>query len=110
MTGGLEPIERASEDELRALQLTRLRWSLRHTYEHVAPYRAKCEALGVHPDDLKTLANLAQFPFTTKEDLREHYPFGLLAVPRDEIIRVHASSGTTGKPNTGRYKIKKLKS
>ncbi len=103
MTGELEPIERASEDELRALQLARLQWSVRHTYEHVAPYRRKCEALGVHPDDLKTLANLAQFPFTAKADLRENYPFGLVAVPRDEIIRVHASSGTTGKPTVVAY-------
>jgi phenylacetate-CoA ligase len=103
VTGELEPIERASEDELRALQLTRLRWSVRHTYDRVAPYRRKCEALGVHPDDLKTLADLAQFPFTTKEDLRENYPFGLLAVPREEIVRVHASSGTTGKPTVVAY-------
>jgi len=99
----LEPIERASEDELRALQLLRLQWSVRHTYDHVAPYRRKCEALGVHPDDLKTLANLAQFPFTTKADLRDNYPFGLLAVPRAEVLRVHASSGTTGKPTVVAY-------
>jgi phenylacetate-CoA ligase len=103
MMGELEPIERASEDELRALQLSRLQWSVRHTYEHVAPYRRKCEVLGVHPDDLKTLANLAQFPFTAKADLRENYPFGLVAVPREEIIRVHASSGTTGKPTVVAY-------
>jgi phenylacetate-CoA ligase len=103
MMGEMEPIERASEDELRALQLSRLRWSVRHTYKHVAPYRRKCEALGVHPDDLKTLANLAQFPFTAKADLRENYPFGLVAVPREEIARVHASSGTTGKPTVVAY-------
>src|ERR1700693_5006393 len=103
MMGELEPIERASEDELRALQLSRLQWSVRHTYEHVAPYRRKCEALGVHPDDLKTLANLAQFPFTAKADLRENYPFGLVAVPREQIARVHASSGTTGKPTVVAY-------
>jgi phenylacetate-CoA ligase len=103
MMGGLEPIERASEDELRALQLSRLQWSVRHTYEHVVPYRRKCEALGVHPDDLKTLANLAQFPFTAKADLRENYPFGLVAVPREQIARVHASSGTTGKPTVVAY-------
>jgi phenylacetate-CoA ligase len=103
MMGELEPIERASEDELRALQLSRLQWSVRHTYEQVTPYRRKCEALGVHPDDLKSLANLAQFPFTTKEDLRANYPFGLLAVARDQIIRVHASSGTTGKPTVVAY-------
>jgi phenylacetate-CoA ligase len=99
----LEPIERASEDELRALQLSRLQWSVRHTYEHVAPYRRKCQALAVHPDDLKSLDTLAQFPFTTKEDLRENYPFGLLAVPREQITRVHASSGTTGKPTVVAY-------
>ena len=99
----LEPIERASEDELRALQLSRLQWSVRHTYEHVAPYRRKCQALGVHPDNLKSLDTLAQFPFTTKEDLRENYPFGLLAVPREQITRVHASSGTTGKPTVVAY-------
>lgn len=99
----LEAIERASEDELRALQFSRLQWSVRHTYEQVAPYRRKCEALGVHPDDLKSLANLAQFPFTTKADLRENYPFGLLAVARRELIRVHASSGTTGKPTVVAY-------
>lgn len=96
--GDLEPIERASRDEIAALQLQRLHWSLRHTYDHVAPYRARCEQAGVHPDDLKTLADLAHFPFMTKADLREHYPFGLLAVPRQRLARLHASSGTTGKP------------
>jgi len=101
--GDLEPIERASRDELAALQLSRLRWSLRHTYDNVAPYRAKCEAAGVHPDDLRTLADLAKFPFTTKQDLREHYPFGLFAVPRERVVRVHASSGTTGKPTVVGY-------
>jgi phenylacetate-CoA ligase len=100
---GLEPIERASTDELRALQLTRLKWSLGHAYRQVAPYRSKCERLGVHPEDLKTLADLAHFPFTTKEDLRLHYPFGLLAVPRQQLVRVHASSGTTGKPTVVGY-------
>lgn len=93
-----EPIERASRDEISALQLQRLQWSVRHTYDNVAPFRAKCEAKGVHPDDLKTLADLASFPFTTKLDLRDNYPFGLFAVPRDQVVRVHASSGTTGKP------------
>jgi phenylacetate-CoA ligase len=101
--GDLEPIERASRDELAALQLSRLRWSLRHTYDNVAPYRAKCEAAGVHPDDLRTLADLAKFPFTTKQDLRDHYPFGLFAVPRERVVRVHASSGTTGKPTVVGY-------
>jgi phenylacetate-CoA ligase len=93
----LEPIERASRDEVQALQLRRLRWSVRHTYDNVAPFRAKCDAKGVHPDDLKQLSDLSLFPFMTKADLREHYPFGLFAAPRDQIIRLHASSGTTGK-------------
>lgn len=93
-----EPIERASRDEISALQLQRLQWSLRHTYDNVAHFKAKCAAKGVHPDDLKTLADLAKFPFTTKLDLRDNYPFGLFAVPRDQVVRVHASSGTTGKP------------
>src|SRR5262245_11348142 len=92
----LEPIERASRDELERLQLERLQWSVRHTFAHVAPYRSKCEAVGVHPDDLRTLSDLARFPFTTKQDLRDAYPFGLFATPRDQIVRVHASSGTTG--------------
>ncbi|MDD2547158.1 MAG: phenylacetate--CoA ligase [Burkholderiaceae bacterium] len=95
--GRLEPIETASRDEIAALQLQRLQWSLRHTYEHVAPYRAKCQAQGVHPDDLRQLGDLARFPFMTKLDLRDHYPFGLLAVPREQVVRLHASSGTTGK-------------
>ena len=99
----LEPIEKASVDELRALQLERLRWSLRHAYENVPHYRRKFDAAGVHPDHLKTLADLARFPFTTKADLRENYPFGMFAVPMDDIVRVHASSGTTGKPTVVGY-------
>ena len=99
----LEPIEKASVDELRALQLERLRWSLRHAYENVPHYRRKFDAAGVHPDNLKTLADLARFPFTTKADLRENYPFGMFAVPMDDIVRVHASSGTTGKPTVVGY-------
>jgi phenylacetate-CoA ligase len=99
----LEDIERASADELRALQLTRLKWSLRHTYKNVAPYRRKCEVAGIHPDDLKSLADLQYFPFTTKADLREAYPFGLFAVPRERVVRIHASSGTTGKPTVVGY-------
>ncbi len=95
--GALDAIETASRDEVTALQLQRLKWSLRHTYDNVAPYRAKCVAKGVHPDDLKTLADLSQFPFMTKLDLRDHYPFGLFAVPREKVARLHASSGTTGK-------------
>jgi phenylacetate-CoA ligase len=95
---GLHPIETASEDEIRALQLERMKWSVRHTYDNVAHYRAKCEEKGVHPDDLKDLSDLAKFPFTTKQDLRDTYPFGMFAVPMDQVIRIHASSGTTGKP------------
>jgi len=99
----LEPIERASRDELAGLQLRRLRWSVRHTYDHVGPYRAKCAAAGVHPDDLRHLDDLARFPFTTKQDLRDGYPFGLFAVSRQQVVRVHASSGTTGKPTVVGY-------
>ena len=102
-TPDLEPIERASEDELRALQLTRLKWSVRHAYERVGPYRAKCEAAGIHPQDLRTLADLENFPFTVKDDMRAGYPFGLLAVPREQLVRVHASSGTTGRPTLVGY-------
>ncbi len=99
----LEPIERASVDELRALQLQRLRWSLRHAYDNSAVYRRKFGAAGVHPDDCRSLADLAKFPFTTKADLRDSYPFGMFAVPRDQVVRVHASSGTTGKPTVVGY-------
>jgi phenylacetate-CoA ligase len=99
----LEPIELAGEDELRALQLRRLQWSVRHAYDNVAPYRSKCQLAGVHPDDLKTLADLARFPFTVKDDLRAHYPFGMFAVPRSRVVRLHASSGTTGKPTVVGY-------
>lgn len=93
----LDPIEKASRDEITALQLERLKWSVRHTYDNVMPYRRKCDAKGVHPDDLKSLADLAKFPFMTKLDLRDNYPFGLFAVPREKVARLHASSGTTGK-------------
>jgi len=99
----LEPIERASEDELRSLQLTRLKQALARVYASVAPYREKCERAGVHPQDLRTLADLRHFPFTFKDDLRAHYPFGLLAVPREQVLRVHGSSGTTGKPTVVAY-------
>ncbi|KAB2968192.1 phenylacetate--CoA ligase PaaK [Zoogloea sp.] len=95
--GELDPIETASRDEISALQLDRLKWSVRHTYDNVEPYRKKCVEKGVHPDDLKSLADLAKFPFMTKSDLRDHYPFGLFAVPRNKLARLHASSGTTGK-------------
>ena len=93
----LEPIEVASRDEIAALQLDRMKWSIRHAYENVPLYKSRFDACGVHPDDLKELGDLAGFPFTGKEDLRDQYPFGLAAVPMDRIIRVHASSGTTGK-------------
>ena len=99
----LEPIEKAGVDELRALQLDRLRWSLRHAYEKVPHYRKAFDAAGVHPGDLKTLLDLAQFPFTTKAELRDSYPFGMFAAPMSEIVRVHASSGTTGKPTVVGY-------
>jgi len=99
----LEPIERASRDELAALQLTRLRWSLQHAYDHVAHYRRAFDAKGVHPRDLRTLDDLAKFPFTVKTDLRDNYPFGMFAVPREQVARIHASSGTTGKPTVVGY-------
>ncbi len=99
----LDPIERASRDELQALQLQRLRWSLRHAYDNVAPLRQKFDAADVHPDDLHSLADLARFPFTTKSDLRDTYPFGMFAVPRTQVVRVHASSGTTGRPTVVGY-------
>jgi phenylacetate-CoA ligase len=99
----LEPIERASVDELRALQLDRLRWSLRHAYDNVPHYRSAFDAAGVHPDDLKSLEDLAAFPTTGKEDLRANYPFGMFAVPREQVVRVHASSGTTGRPTVVGY-------
>ncbi len=99
----LDPIEIASRDEIQALQLTRLKWSLRHAYENVPFYRRKFDEAGVHPDDLKSLEDLAKFPFTTKDDLRANYPFGMFAVPREQVIRIHASSGTTGKPTVVGY-------
>jgi len=96
-TADLDPIEKASRDEISALQLERLKWSVRHCYDNVEPYRKRCQERGVHPDDLKQLADLAKFPFMTKTDLRDNYPFGLFAVPRNKVARLHASSGTTGK-------------
>jgi phenylacetate-CoA ligase len=101
--GELEPIETASRDELQALQLKRLQWTLRHAYDHVRHYRAAFEATGLHPNDIKSLADLARLPFTTKKELRDHYPFGMFAVPREQVARVHASSGTTGKPTVVGY-------
>nr|WP_246742299.1 phenylacetate--CoA ligase PaaK [Microvirga splendida] len=99
----LDRFELASRDELAALQRERLAWSLRHAYENVPHYRAKFDAAGVHPDDFKDLSDLARFPFTTKADLRDNYPFGMFAVPQDQIARVHGSSGTTGKPTVVGY-------
>jgi phenylacetate-CoA ligase len=99
----LEPIEKASIDELRALQLQRLQWSVGHAYENVAHYRESFRAAGVQPQDLRTLDDLAKFPFTVKDDLRANYPFGMFAVPREQVVRVHASSGTTGKPTVVGY-------
>jgi phenylacetate-CoA ligase len=101
--GELDAIEMASRDEIAALQLTRLRWTLQHAYDNVAHTRSAFDAKGVHPSDLKSLAELARFPFTTKADLRANYPFGMFAVPRDKVVRVHASSGTTGKPTVVGY-------
>ncbi len=101
--GDLEPIETASRDELQALQLQRLKKTLQHAYQNVPHYRAAFDAAGVHPDDLSTLADLAKFPFTGKQDLRANYPFGMFAVPREQVSRIHASSGTTGKPTVVGY-------
>lgn len=103
MSRGYHAIETASRDEITALQTERMQWSLRHTYENVPYFKAKCEAHGAHPDDFRSLGDLARFPFTTKEDLRRNYPFGLFAVPMDRVVRVHASSGTTGKPTVVGY-------
>ena len=100
---GLEPIEKASRDELQALQLQRMQWSLKHAYDNVPHYRQKYDAAGVHPNDLKQLSDLAKFPFTTKLDLRDTYPYGMFATPMRDVVRVHASSGTTGKPTVVGY-------
>jgi len=104
----LEPIERASRDELRALQLDRLRWSVKHAYDNVPHYRKAFAAKGVQPGDLKSLEDLAHFPFTVKSDLRDNYPFGMFAVPREQVSRIHASSGTTGKPTVVGYTRKDI--
>ena len=104
----LEPIEKAPRKKLAALQLERLKWSLKHAYENVPHYRKKFDAAGVKPKDLKTLVDLAKFPFTTKADLRQNYPFGMFAVPMDTIVRIHASSGTTGKPTVVGYTQKDI--
>jgi len=108
VTGELEPIETASVDELRALQLDRLRWTVRHAYDHVPHYRAAFDSAGVHPDDVRELADLAKLPFTSKADLRANYPFGMFAVPREQVSRIHASSGTTGQPTVVGYTAEDL--
>ena len=99
----LDPIEIASRDEIAALQLTRLKWSLKHAYDNVEHYRKAFDEKGVHPYDLNDLSDLRKFPFTTKQDLRANYPFGMFAVPREKVVRIHASSGTTGKPTVVGY-------
>jgi phenylacetate-CoA ligase len=104
----LDPAERMSVDELRALQLDRLRWTLRHAYANVPFYRKKFDAAGVSPEDLRSLSDLASFPLTTKDDLRQNYPFGMFAVPRTELRRIHASSGTTGQPTVVGYTAEDL--
>ena len=99
----LDPIEIASCDEIEALQLERLKWSLRHAYDNVPFYKTSFDAAGINPDDLKSLSDLSKFPFTVKTDLRANYPFGMFAVPRDQLARIHASSGTTGQPTVVGY-------
>jgi len=106
--GDLEPIETASRDEVQALQLQRLRWTLQHAYDNVAHYKRSFDAKGVHPSDLKQLSDLSKFPFTVKQDLRDNYPFGMFAVPREQVSRIHASSGTTGKPTVVGYTRKDI--
>ena len=101
--GTFNSIESATRDELQALQLERLQWSLRYAYLNVPHYRKSFDQAGVHPDDLKTLDDLAKFPFTTKADLRDNYPYGMFAVPKEQVVRIHASSGTTGKPTVVGY-------
>jgi phenylacetate-CoA ligase len=104
----LEPVEKCSTQELKRLQLERLRWSLAHAYENVPRYRAKFDAASIKPGDCRSLEDLARFPFTAKADLRETYPFGMFAVPMDRIVRIHASSGTTGKPTVVGYTAKDI--
>src|SRR5262245_49037010 len=108
MTQNLFPELKLSVDGLRALQLQRLEVSLRYAYDNQAPYRAKCQAAGVHPDDLRSLDDLVGFPFTDKADLRDSYPFGMFAVPREKCVRIHASSGTTGRPTVVGYSRRDL--
>ena len=97
------PPEQMGRAELQALQLERMRWSLQHAYDNVPHYRHAFEAAGVRPSDLESLADLARFPFTAKQDLRDNYPYGLFAVPMSKVVRVHASSGTTGRPTVVVY-------
>jgi phenylacetate-CoA ligase len=104
----LDPIEIASRDEIAALQLERMKWSLAHAYENVPHYKASFDTAGVHPDDLTSLEDLAKFPFTVKQDLRDNYPFGMFAVPQSQVARVHGSSGTTGQPTVVGYTKKDL--
>ncbi len=104
----LDPIEVASCDEIAALQVKRLKWTLAHAYKNVRHYRAKFDRAGVRPEDFKRLEDLARFPFTTKDDLRQNYPFGMFAVPRQKVVRIHASSGTTGKPTVVGYTKKDI--
>lgn len=104
----LEAIERASRDEIAALQLQRLQATLQHSYDNVAHYRQKFNEAGVHPRDLQCLADISKFPFTSKDDLRRNYPFNLFAVPREQVVRIHASSGTTGKPTVVGYTAKDI--
>ncbi|KEJ90463.1 phenylacetate--CoA ligase PaaK [Sulfitobacter donghicola] len=104
----LDAIETASRDEISTLQLERLKWSLRHAYDNVPFYKEKFDAAGVHPDDLKDLSDLSKFPFTVKTDLRDNYPFGMFAVPQEQVKRIHASSGTTGQPTVVGYTAKDL--
>src|SRR6201992_4548700 len=99
----MDDIERASRDEIMALQTKRLAWSLKHAYDNVAHYKKAFDKAGVHPGDFKELSDLARFPFTVKTDLRDNYPFNMFAVPREKLVRVHVSSGTTGKPILAGY-------
>ena len=105
---GLDPIENASRDEIAAVQLERMKWSVRHAYENSPFYRKRFDDHGVHPDELRSLADLARFPFTVKQDLRDTYPFGMFAVPREKLCRIHGSSGTTGKPTVVGYTRKDI--
>ena len=108
MHQGLDAIETASRDEISALQLDRLRWSIAHAYQNVAHYRQAFDSAGVHPNDLQDLGDVARFPFLLKEHLRVHYPFGMFAVPREHVVRIHASSGTTGQPTVVGYTRKDI--